>query len=161
MADEQEHPHRRASTKAKAEEEEVTAEATDEAQAEEQQAELLPVNAISPYELPANTAAAQQYLAMGVVVDESIELPEEQVAAAQNEIALYGHPNDPRISGGSLVDNPLSPEDLAVVPAREIEMPEVEEKGWHTWGDMQGGETAEEEVAEEASKAEKKVEAKA
>lgn len=79
------------------EEQEAGEEAEEQAVVEEE----IPVNAISPFQLPANTAAAQAILAGGqVVVDDRIQLPDEARVAAQEAIIDYGDPdNDFRMEG--------------------------------------------------------------
>ena len=103
-----------------------------------------------PYELPANTVAAQAYIDRGLVVDDTLEMSEERTAAAQNEIELYGHPDDPRLSGGSVMDL-----DTSTPPSRQVEI-EVAEAQWEapglTWGQLQEAEAEPE--SEEAEKEE-------
>jgi hypothetical protein len=137
MADEQEHPHRRTAQKAAdppAEEAQVEATSAEvEATAGEAEAppDYYPPQAFSPWELPANTVAAQQYMNRGLVVDESLVPEDDRLAAANNEIELYGHPDDPRLSGGSLVGF-----DATALPSREVEIEQAEvlENTGQTWG---------------------------
>jgi len=106
----------------------------------------------SPWELPANTVAAQQFISQGVVVDESLVPEDDVLAAANNEIGLYGHPEDPRLTGGSIVNEPLTTEQLAAPPPREIEMPETVEEH-RTWGEKLEAEATEGEAETEEANA--------
>jgi len=133
-------------------------ETADEAAADEEVEDLAQVEApdfyqpqtYHPYELPANTVAAQAYIDRGLVVDDTLEMSEERTAAAQNEIELYGHPDDPRLSGGSVMDL-----DTSTPPSRQVEI-EVAEAQWEapglTWGQLQEAEAEPE--SEEAEKEE-------
>jgi hypothetical protein len=59
-----------------------------------------PVNAVHPFQLPANTAAAQAYMDAnpGSVLDPATPFPDELKALAQEAIADYGDPEtDPRM----------------------------------------------------------------
>jgi hypothetical protein len=76
---------------ARLEEDDAAAGATKEAPAEQAQVEEVldyyPLRVYSPFELPANTAAAQAFIDTHPdAVDETIVLPDEQVAAAQASI---------------------------------------------------------------------------
>jgi hypothetical protein len=87
-----------------------------EGEEEEGPPDYYPVRAYSPWELPANTAVAQQYLNTGaVVVDTSLVPDDDVLAAANNEIELYGSAEDPRLSGGGEADDfaALTPKQLA------------------------------------------------
>jgi hypothetical protein len=116
-----------------------------------------PPTVFSPWELPARTGAAQQFIAQGVLVDESLVPEDDRLAAANNEIELYGHPEDPRLTGGSLLESPLSLEQLAHPPAVELEEPEPEdmETRYLTVGQLaereEGGEVESEAEKEEAN----------
>jgi len=109
--------------------------------------------AFSPWELPANTGAAQLYIDRGIVVDESLVPDEDRLAAANNEIELHGHPDDPRLTGGSLTGF-----DATALPSREveIEIPEVEEES-RTWGQKLEADNSEGAVEEAVEKVEEKV----
>jgi hypothetical protein len=103
-----------------------------------------PPYTLHPWELPANTVAAQAYIAANPgVVDETLEISEERAAAAQNEVELYGHPADPRLAGGSL----LEAVDFAA-PAERAEIEELEVVGndGQTWGEKLAAESEQEEA---------------
>jgi hypothetical protein len=103
-----------------------------------------PPYTLHPWELPANTVAAQAYIAANPgVMDETLEFSDERAAAAQNEVELYGHPADPRLAGGSL----LEPVDFnAPVERPEIEELEVVGNDGQTWGEKLAAESEQEEA---------------
>jgi hypothetical protein len=128
-------------------------EATEEVEATtEEVPDYYPPIVYSPWELPANTAAAQNMISTGaVVVDETLVPEDDVLAAANNEIALYGHPEDPRLVGASIVSDQLTQEQLGAPPPREIEpFPEVEDSS-ETFGQRLEREAAGESETEEAA----------
>lgn len=108
--------------------------ATQDAEAEDLLPNYYPPRMYSPWELPANTAVAQQYINSGLLVDESLVPPDDVLAAANSNIELYGHPQDPRLNGGSLLESPVPLEDLARPGKVELEMPEPRTE-FRTWGE--------------------------
>jgi len=89
---------------------------TEESEAQPEEPSLLvptepepPVNAVHPYQLPANTAAAQAMVdnSQVAVLPLSVPYPEELIAPAQEAIVDYGDPaNDPRMEGYTPPPNP-------------------------------------------------------
>ena len=115
-----------------------------ETQTAEEEAPFYQPQVFSPWELPANTVAAQQYMDRGLVVDETLVPPDDVLAAANNEIELHGHPDDPRLQGGSLVGF-----NAQALPSREVEIEEPEEVdlSGQTWGQKLAAEAETEEVS--------------
>jgi len=133
MADEQEHPHRRSSHQAEAKDE-VTP-------PEEQPAPPEVVDpykqVLSPYELPANTAAAASIVATGnVAVDPEAPISDERKAQAEANIqahqdavqeAMAGVTDDPRL-GGSADFQEYNQSQAKAAAEREAQKAEAEVK---------------------------------
>jgi len=110
MADEQEHPHRRTS-QAKAEAENAEVEARDEVTPAPPEVVDPYKQVLSPFELPANTAAAASIVATGnVAVDPDAPISDERVTQAKTNIqahqdaiqeAMAGVTDDPRLGGSA------------------------------------------------------------
>src|SRR5262252_7523366 len=110
MADEQEHPHRRTS-QAKAEAENAEVEARDEVTPAPPEVVDPYKQVLSPFELPANTAAAASIVATGnVAVDPEAPISDERKAQAEANIqahqdavqeAMAGVTDDPRLGGSA------------------------------------------------------------